>query len=70
MTESKSYKKLTFSPQEEETLIDCVRDEPCLYDPKHDQYKNIQYRRRKWNYIGDRVGRTGKTVVCQSATNS
>lgn len=60
MSAPKTYKKLTFSLLQEETLIDCVRDEECLYNPKHVHYKNAQYRKRKWNLIGTQVGRTGE----------
>lgn len=55
----KKYTKSSFSSEEEEALIDFVREEPCLFNPKHEQYKNFQYRKRKWIFIGSQLNKTG-----------
>lgn len=39
VTAEKKYEKNLFSMEEEETLIDFVKDNPCLYNPKEKLYK-------------------------------
>lgn len=56
----KNYTKLNFSSEEEQTLIDLVRDEPCLYNVRHPQYKKFSYRKRKWDFIGGKLSKTGE----------
>lgn len=56
----RTYKKLDFSFEEEEQLIEFVKDNPALYDPKDIQYKNKNYRDRLYNDFGATIEKSGK----------
>ena len=47
-----------------EKLIDLVRHNPCLYDPKNPQYKDAIQTRNIWNSIGKALKITGWHIFC------
>lgn len=57
---NKKYTKLNFSSEDEQKLIDLVRDEQCLYNVRHPQYKKFSYRQRKWDSIGEKLSKSGE----------
>lgn len=58
-TQKRNYTRLDFSLEQEEELIDFVRQNPALYNPKESLYKNRNYRDRTWNDFGARINKTG-----------
>lgn len=56
----KSYTRSDFSIEDVQRLIDLVREEPCLYNVRHPQYKKFQVRQRKWEFIGTQIDKTGE----------
>lgn len=59
----RTYKKLDFSLEQEEQLIELVKENPALYDPRDLEYKNKKYRDRLLNDFGATIGKTGKIFV-------
>lgn len=55
-----SYTRLDFSVEQEEQLIDFVKSNPPLYNPKDALYKNKMYRDRLWEDIGSILDKTGE----------
>lgn len=55
----RSYTRLEFSLEQEELLIEFVKANSPLFNPKDSQYKNKMYRDRLWNQIGDKFGKSG-----------
>lgn len=55
----RQYVRLEFSSEDEEKLIEYVRENPVLYNVKHPKYKMKQYRDRLWNEFGDTVNKLG-----------
>lgn len=58
----RSYTRLDFSVEQEEKLIEFVKENPALYDPSNEHYKNRTYRDRLWTEFGITIG--GKTGMC------
>lgn len=55
----RSYTRLEFSLEQEEQLIEFVKANAPLFNPKDSHYKNKMYRDRLWNQIGDKFGKPG-----------
>lgn len=55
----RSYTRLEFSLQQEEQLIEFVKVNPPLYNPKDPQFKNKTYRECLWNQIGEKFDKPG-----------
>lgn len=53
------YTRLEFSLEQEEGLIEFVRANPALYNPKDLFYKNKNYRDRKWSEFGTTINKPG-----------
>lgn len=60
LTQKRNYTRLDFTLEQEEDLIEFVRENPALYNPKEAQYKNRNYRDRLWNEYGERINKTGE----------
>lgn len=56
----RSYTRLEFTIEQEEQLIEFVKENPALYDPKDTQYKNKNFRDRLWNEFGNKIEKSGK----------
>lgn len=56
----RSYTRLEFSAQDQETIINFVKEHRILYDPKHEDYKNKFKRDQLWNKLGTSIEKTGK----------
>lgn len=59
MTTKRNYTKLEFSPEEEVQIIDFVKQNPLLYDPKNVNYKNKAMRDKTWNDLGNILEKSG-----------
>lgn len=55
-----SRKKVVFTPEEEEKLIESVRKNEELYNPGNNYFKNIMKKDEKWGLVAKEVGRSGK----------
>lgn len=60
----RTYTRLDFSVEQEEQLIDYVKGNPALYNPKDVQYKNKNYRDRLWTEFGSTINKSGKKCRC------
>lgn len=58
-TSKRTYNRLDFTLAQEEQLIDFVKSNPALYNPKEPLYKNRMYRDRLWGEFGDSISKTG-----------
>lgn len=58
-TAKRTYTRLEFSIEQEEQLIDYVKTNPALYNPKDPQYKSRTYRDRLWEEFGQQINKTG-----------
>lgn len=56
----RTYTRLEFSPEQEEQLIEFVKANPALFDPKDSHFKNKKYRDRLWNQFGDEIDKKGE----------
>lgn len=56
----RSYNRLEFSLEQEEEIIEYVRANPPLYNPKEHLYKNKTYRDRMWNDFGAKIEKSGE----------
>lgn len=45
-----------------ETLIECVRSRPVLYDYTHRDYKNSIIKEVKWSEVAEEVKKDGNTI--------
>lgn len=52
-----------FTIEEEEQLIDFVRENECLYNVKLKEYKDAQLKKRKWEVLANELKKTGK-IIC------
>lgn len=59
MTEKRNYKKLDFTKDEESKIIDFVKQNPLLFDPRHVDYKNKIMKDKLWNDIAKTMEKTG-----------
>lgn len=51
--------RLDFTLDQEEELIDFVKLNPALYNPKNAHYKNKMYKDRQWLELGTKINKTG-----------
>lgn len=58
-TTKRSYTRLEFTLEQEETLIDFVKSNAPLFNPKDAHYKNKMYRDRLWADVGDTLNKSG-----------
>lgn len=58
-TTKRVYTRLDFTLDQEERVIDFVKLNPPLYDPKDAMYKNKMYRDRLWADLGSSLNKTG-----------
>lgn len=59
-TTKRTYTRLDFTLEDEEQLIDFVKSNPALYDPKSPHFKNKMYRDRLWLEFGNKIQKSGK----------
>lgn len=55
-----SNERLCFSSEEEQKLVDSVREEPFLCNVHHPDYKKLKLRENKWLEISTKVGKSSK----------
>lgn len=55
----RGYHRLDFSLEQEEKLIEFVRRNPALFNPKDVQFRNKTYRDRLWADFGSTINKTG-----------
>lgn len=60
ITAKRTYTRLEFTSDQEERLIDFVKSNPPLYNPRDSLYKNKSYRDRLWDDIGQKLEKSGK----------
>lgn len=60
MASKRSYTRLEFTKEEEEQIIDFVKQNPLLYDPRNPNYKNRTSRDKLWNDIATSLNKSGK----------
>lgn len=60
MAESQNISKVVFMPDQEEKLIEEVRNNPELYDLSKPSHKDIILKDDIWKNISLKVGRSGK----------
>lgn len=58
------YTRLEFSLEHEEELIDFVKLNPALFNPKNPHYKNKMFRDRLWQDIADKLKKNGNCFSC------
>lgn len=58
-SKKRQYNRLDFSLEDEDTLIDFVKQNPALYDTKNQNHKNRLMKDQLWNKIGEKIGQTG-----------
>lgn len=54
------YTRLDFNTEQEEQLIEFVRENQALYNPINSLYKNKNYRDHLWVEFGGKIGKSGK----------
>lgn len=59
ITAKRAYTRLEFTTDQEERLIDFVKSDPPMYNPKDALYKNKSYRDRLWDDIGQKLEKSG-----------
>lgn len=59
MGEKRNYKKLEFSLEEEGQIIDFVKQNPSIYNPKDSEYKDRAKRDKLWNDLGEKLSKPG-----------
>lgn len=63
MTKSKlNYQRTNFSLEDEETLIEFVKTNAELYDPKHKLYANRIRKSQLWQDVASTLRKTGEEV--------
>lgn len=55
----RAYTRLDFSLEQEEKLVDHVKMNSALYNPKDEHYKNKTYRDRLWEKFGETIDKPG-----------
>lgn len=58
----RNYNRLDFTLEQEEQIIDFVRHNPALHNPKESLYKNKNYRDRMWNELGTKINKAGMST--------
>lgn len=69
-TAKRTYTRLEFTSDQEERLIDFVKSNSPLYNPKDALYKNKSYRDRLWDEIGNQLEKSGKKYLEITLNNS
>lgn len=59
-TTKRAYTRLDFSVEQEEQLIEFIKDNPILYNPKDPGYKNRTYRDRLLAEFGSGINKSGE----------
>lgn len=62
LTTKRAYTRLDFSVEQEEQLIEYVKEHPALYNPKNSLYKNKTYRDRLLAEFGVQIDKTGEKI--------
>jgi predicted SprT family Zn-dependent metalloprotease len=52
--------KFSFTPQEDDILIEEIAQHPAIYDLKHKLFKDVRAKDNIWKQIAQNVGRSGK----------
>lgn len=60
----RTYTRLDFSAEQEEQIIEFVKTNPVLINPKDPNFKNKMYRDRMWNEFGEKINKTGNHSTC------
>lgn len=55
----RTYTRLEFSLENEEQLIDFVKENPALFNPSNEHYKNKTYRDRLWKEFAETIDKSG-----------
>lgn len=58
----RNYTRLEFSLENEEQLIEFVKENPALFNPSHEHYKNKTYRNRLWEEFGATIEKSGLII--------
>ena len=61
-TSKRNYTRLDFNLEQEEKLIEYVKDHPALFDPRDSQYKSRTYRDHLWAEFASSINKTGKQM--------
>lgn len=56
------YQRTNFSLEDEETLIEFVKGNAELYDPKHKLYANRIRKSQLWQDFASKLNKTGKQI--------
>lgn len=56
----RTYNRLDFSLEHEEQLIEYVKSNPTLFNPKEPLYKNKMFRDRLWEEFGATIEKSGR----------
>lgn len=59
----RTYTRLDFTLEQEEKLIEYVKSNAALYNPKDGQYKSRTYRDRLWEEFGQTIEKSGNILV-------
>lgn len=68
-TAKRTYTRLEFDSEQEEKLIEYVKEHPVLYNPKDGKYKNKSYRDRLWDKFGTTINKSGLVFYCLLLVN-
>lgn len=60
-SKKRKYNKIKFSPEDEETLIDMVKENAELYNPRHEKYKDKHHKDRIWLDIAKQMNKPSET---------
>lgn len=68
----RTYVRLDFTQEQEEQLIDFVKTNPVMYNPRDANYKNKMYRDRLWAEFGEKIDKSGNLeyyiILCLNFT--
>lgn len=53
------YRRVVFTPEEEETLVEFVKSNEELYNPKNHLYTNRDRKNQLWEEISSQLKKTG-----------
>lgn len=55
-----NYRKIEFTPEDEERFIELVKDSPLLYSPSNPDYKDKILRGKAWDNIGKSLSKSSE----------
>lgn len=58
----RKYKKIELTEEEEETLIDLIKNNEELYNVRHEKYKNKHHKDRLWLEIAENMNKPGEYI--------